>query len=50
MKKAFYDDIPAIQADVTQILKNISSMRKLVNRSKYCIEWRLFQIKNIFQT
>ncbi|XP_029178128.1 protein GVQW3-like [Nylanderia fulva] len=44
MKGAFYDDIPAIQAAVTQVLKNIplddmkESMHKLVDRSKRCIE------------
>lgn len=40
MKGAFYDDIPAIQAAVTEVLKNISlndinkSMHVLVERSK----------------
>ena len=44
MKKAFYDDVPTIQAAVTQVLKNIpktefkKSMDKLVDRSKRCIE------------
>ncbi|XP_029159826.1 histone-lysine N-methyltransferase SETMAR-like [Nylanderia fulva] len=44
MKGAFYDDIPAIQAAVTQVLKDIplddmkESMHKLVDRSKRCIE------------
>ena len=44
IKGAFYDDVPTIQSDVTQVLKNISkiefkkSMDKLVHRSKRCIE------------
>ena len=44
MKWAFYDDIPAIQAAVTEVLKNIpktefgKSMDKLVDSSKRCIE------------
>ena len=44
MKGAFYDNIPTIQAAVTQMLKKIAntefkkSMDKLVNRSKRCIE------------
>ena len=44
MKGAFYDDIPAIQAAVTEVLKNIpindikKSMHALVDRSKCCIE------------
>ena len=44
MKGAFYDDIPAIQAAVTEVLKNIpindikKSMHALVDRSKRCIE------------
>ena len=44
MKGAVYDDVPTIQAAVTQVLKNISktefkkSMDKLVDRSKRCIE------------
>ena len=44
MKGAFYDDVPTIQAAVTQVLKNIpktefkKSMDKLVVRSKRCIE------------
>ena len=44
MKGAFYDDIPAIQAAVTEMLKNIpindikKSMHALVDRSKRFIE------------
>ena len=44
MKGAFYVDIPAIQAAVTEVLKNIpindikKSMHALVDRSKRCIE------------
>ena len=43
MKGAFYDDIPVIQAGVTEVLKNIpindiKSMHALVDRSKRCIE------------
>ena len=44
MKGAFYDDVPTIQAAVTQVLKNIpktefkKSMDKLVDRSKRSIE------------
>ena len=44
MKGSFYDDVPTIQAAVTQALKNIpktvfkKSMDKLVGRSKRCIE------------
>ena len=44
MRGAFYDDIPAIQAAVTEVLKNIpmndikKSMHALVDRSKCCIE------------
>ena len=44
MKGAFYDDILAIQAAVTEVLKNIpindikKSMHALVDRSKRCIE------------
>ena len=44
MKGAFYDDIPTIQAAVTEVLKNIpinhikKSMHALVDRSKRCIE------------
>ena len=44
MKAAFYDDVPTIQAAVTQVLKNIpktefkESMDKLVDHSKRCIE------------
>ena len=44
MKGAFYDDIPAIQAAVTEVLKNIptndikKSMHVLVDPSKRCIE------------
>ena len=44
MKRAFYDDIPAIQVAVTEALKNIpindmkKSMHALVDRSKRCIE------------
>ena len=44
MKGAFYDDIQAIQAAVTEELKNIpindikNSMHALVDRSKRCIE------------
>lgn len=44
MKGAFYDDIPAIQAAVTEVLKNISikdikkSMHALVDRSKRCVK------------
>ena len=44
MKGAFYDDIPAIEAAVTEVLKNIpindikKSMRALADRSKRCIE------------
>ena len=43
MKGAFYDDVPTIQAAVTQVLKNIpkvefkKSVDKLVDRSKRCI-------------
>ena len=43
MKGAFHDDVPIIQAAVTQVLKNIpkaefkKSMDKLVGRSKRCI-------------
>ena len=43
MKRAFYDNIPAIQAAVTEALKNIpindikKSMHALVDRSKHCI-------------
>ena len=44
MKGAFYDDIPAIQVTVTEVLKNIpindikKSMHALVDRSKRYIE------------
>ena len=44
MKGAFYDDIPAIHATVTEVLKNIpindikKSIHALVDRSKRCIE------------
>ena len=44
MNGAFYDDVPTIQAAVTQMLKNIpktefkKSMDKLVDRSKRCIQ------------
>ena len=44
MKGAFYDDVPTIQAAVTQGLKKITknefkkSMDELFNRSKRCIE------------
>ena len=44
MKGAFYDGIPAIQAAVIEVLKNIpindfkKSMRALVDLSKHCIE------------
>jgi transposase len=44
MKGAFYDDIPAIQGAVTQVLKNIpefdikKSMHALVDRAKRCID------------
>ena len=44
MKEAFYDDIPAIQAVVTEVLKKIpindikKSMHALVDRSKRCIK------------
>ena len=44
MKGAFYDDVPTIQAAVTQLLKNIpktefkESVIKLVDHSKRCIE------------
>ena len=44
MKGSFYDDVPTIQASVTQVLKNIpktefkKSMDKLVDRSKHYIE------------
>lgn len=44
MKAAFYNDIAAIQAAVTEVLKNIQtndtkkSMHTLVNCSKRCIE------------
>ena len=44
MKGAFYDDVPTIQAAVTQVLKNIpktefkKSMDKLVKRSKRCVK------------
>lgn len=44
MKGTFYDDIPAIQAAVTEVLNNIpindikKSMHSLVDRSKRCIE------------
>ena len=44
MKEAFYDNIPAIQAAVTNVLKKIpindikKSMHALVDRSKCCIE------------
>ena len=44
MKGACYDDIPAIQAAITEVLKNIlindikKSMHTLVDRSKRCIE------------
>ena len=45
MKGAFNDDIQAIQAAVTEVLKNIriidikKSMHALVDRSKRCIEY-----------
>ena len=44
MRGAFYDDIPAIQTAVTEVLKNIpindikKSMHALVDHSKRCIE------------
>ena len=44
MKGTFYDEVPTIQAAVTQVLKNIpktefkKSVDKLVDRSKPCIE------------
>ena len=44
MKGAFYDDFSAIQAAVTEVLKNIpindikKSIHALVDRSKRCIE------------
>ena len=44
MKGAFYDDIPNIQAAVTEMLKNTpindikKSMHALVDRSKRCIK------------
>ena len=44
MKGAFYDNISAIKAAVTEVLKNIpindiqKSMHLLVDRSKRCIE------------
>ena len=44
MKGAFYDDVPTIQAAMTQVLKNIpkiefkKSIDKLVDHSKRCIE------------
>lgn len=44
MKGAFYDDIPAIQAAVTLVLKKIpkaditKSMHSLVDRARKCIE------------
>ena len=44
MTGGFYDDIPAIQAAVTEVLKNIpindikKSMHALVDCSKHCIE------------
>ena len=44
MKGAYYDDIPAIQAAVNEVLKKIpindikKSMHALVDRSKRCIE------------
>ena len=44
MKGAFYDDIRAIQAAATEVLKNIpineikKSIHVLVDRSKRCIE------------
>ena len=44
MKGVLYDDVPTIQAAVTQVLKNIpktefkNSMDKLVDRSKRCIQ------------
>ena len=44
MKGVFYDDIPAIQAAVTEVLKKIlmndikKSMHALVDRSKRCIQ------------
>ena len=44
MKEAFYDDVPTIQAAVTQVLKNIpknefkKSMDKLLDLSKRCID------------
>ena len=44
MKWAFYDDVPTIQAAVTQVLKNIpkiefkKSMDKYVDRSERCIQ------------
>ena len=54
MKGAFYDDIPTIQAAVTQVLTNIpktefkKSMDKLVDRSKRCIELNGFYFEEIF--
>ena len=44
MKGTFDDDVPIIQAAVTQVLKNIpitkfkKSMEKLIDRSKRCIK------------
>ena len=44
MKGALYDDVPTIEAAVTQVLKNIpktglkKSMDKFVDRSECCIE------------
>ena len=44
MKETFYDDIPTIQAAVTEVLKNIpiiaikKCMHALVDRYKRCIE------------
>ena len=44
MKGAFYDDIPAVQPAVTEVLKNMpindikKSMHALVDRSKRFIE------------
>lgn len=44
MKGVFYDDVPAIQAAVTQVLKNIplndlaKSMHALADRARCCIE------------
>ena len=49
MKGAFYDDIPAIQAAVTKVLKNIpindikKSMHALVDHSKHREKW-MFRI------